>query len=163
MLFKTENVCCPLETTQTVDIRVMDVSMDTDMEISTFSDKPVDSQETISIETMFTTVKLQSSIADPKSERSLSVRTPKRASKNIALISKHNASVSVNLEVVFSPAIIKIASLISSNKQPAFDLVIIPLGLINPQFTTDVVIQNSSMTSKQQTPVSRIPHPSHPQ
>ena len=90
--------------------------------ISKFSDKPVDSQETISDETMFTTIELESTIADVKSERSSSLRTPKSASKNIALISKHNASVSVTFDDVFRPAIFKIDSLISSNKQPKFDI-----------------------------------------
>ena len=50
------------------------MSMDTDIENSTFSDKPVDSQETISEENMFATInidikKLTSTIADPKFER----------------------------------------------------------------------------------------------
>ena len=95
------------------------------------------------------TKKLESTIADPKSEGSLSVRTPKRVSRNIELISKHYTSMSVNLEAVLSPALIKRESLISSNQtntknQPKFNVEINPMGLINSQ----------------QTPPSRIPSPS---
>ena len=42
MLYKTEKVHCPLETTQTMENRVTDMSMDTDLGITTLSEKTVD-------------------------------------------------------------------------------------------------------------------------
>ena len=119
------------------------MSMDTDIENTTISEKTVDSQETISEENMFVTInihtkKLESTIADPKFERSLIVRTPKSSSKDFKLIQKHNdiylkIRKSENSEDVFGPVLIKRDSTIPFNqpntkKQTNFDIEVNTLG-----------------------------------
>ena len=55
-LFTSEKVWCPIETFQTVDIRVIEGNMNTDREFYPSSEKTVDLQETISDNTMSTSI-----------------------------------------------------------------------------------------------------------
>ena len=74
MLITSEKVQCPIETSQSVDIRVVDKKMNAHRELYQTSDKRIDSHETISDETKFTSScigrkKLENTIADSKSAR----------------------------------------------------------------------------------------------
>ena len=142
LLTSEKKVGCPIETNQSVDIKVIDRNVNANRELYQSSDKTIDSQETISYDTMLTssnvgTKKLERVIAGPKSARNLNLRTPKRISKDTELTAEHNIIWSENSEDFFSPALFKRNST-TTFKQPISNFVAEQnvLGLIIPQFSS---------------------------